>query len=656
MTSPLTPPMTRTLTLSLKNTIPTLALLVAIFMLSGCVGKAIDSALNRLEQDGKDLVKDINTNIGNINGIDDLKVDDPCKTTSVLFGDLKLCPPASYNLVRENQCTNDFDATLCATTVTRVCDNNINRPLCIGKPAYEPRRLAGLRLVDDNDWTASFTDATGSVILPLATTPDSAIERNQFLSGLTDAKAKNFRLSSVLDAEIRGNESPTQKRAQQAEFTIQSKEPEGWRVYTLTLTHAQPEVKGGNGIVIRQGFYGFKQAGATAADGASTGDSNDAVSFVSGQFKTRFGECINRACDVQRYYAGIHASTDLGAPITNVNQVSGWKGFLRTVSNDGVQHSVPFDINITYDGSNLSGTIKADFTDGANVDIDATFNSFGAITGDIILGGSALRSPGTISGIIGQGGLVAAFISDETGVSSAQTPAGYAGGFVAYLPNPTPPDNCVTEQECVDYTHWVTAANPATTLMANRFLTGTPTGLTTGRSFPGTPTTIGSSNVVNGLRAGEVTDGFAIYFSGGTHNAGLLSTTRLGDPWRNSLTGQWKGQFASRVEDENSIRLSNFTLTVNFSGSSGTVSATNVGNSGAYSFTANYNTYGVIENGTITRTDGQDISTGTVTGLIGTDSGFGGAVGVFHSNTGATTSYVGGFVASGNNEKPTPGS
>ncbi len=132
----------------------------------------------------------------------------------------------------------------------------------------------------------------------------------------------------------------------------------------------------------------------------------------------------------------------------------------------------------------------------------------------------------------------------------------------------------------------------------------------------------------------------------------------MGAPWRNGLTGQWKGQFVERVGQANSLRLSNFTLTVNFDSgtSAGTVSATNVGHSGAYSFTANYNNYGVIENGVITRTvvadDSQNIladtSTGTVTGLIGTDSGFGGAVGVFHSDANATTSYVGGFVASGN--------
>ncbi len=158
---------------------------------------------------------------------------------------------------------------------------------------------------------------------------------------------------------------------------------------------------------------------------------------------------------------------------------------------------------------------------------------------------------------------------------------------------------------------------------------------------------------MNGLTPGEVTDGFAIYFSGDTHNAGILSTTRLGAPWRNGLTGQWKGQFVERVGREGDTSVTNFTLTVNYDTgtSAGTVSATGVGRSGVYSFTANYNTYGVIENGTITRTvttPTADTSTGTVTGLIGIDSGFGGAVGVFHSNTDESTSYVGGFVASGN--------
>ena len=39
------------------------------------------------------------------------------------------------------------------------------------------------------------------------------------------------------------------------------------------------------------------------------------VSFVAGQFNRRF-DCEGADCEEHRYYAGIHANTDLGAPLT----------------------------------------------------------------------------------------------------------------------------------------------------------------------------------------------------------------------------------------------------------------------------------------------------------------------------------------------------
>ena len=196
------------------------------------------------------------------------------------------------------------------------------------------------------------------------------------------------------------------------------------------------------------------------------------------------------------------------------------------------------------------------------------------------------------------------------------------------------PDPCIARNTCVDYTHWAdtNAANPTTTPTANRFLTGTATGLATGGSDTGQITNLASIG-------GEATDGFAIFLNGDVHNAGILSTTRLGAPLRdNSTNAEWTGLFSERVGQGN-IAETNITLMVSYSGTSGTITSTNIGRANAYSFTnVAFNNVGIIT-GTITRT--ADTSVGTVSGLIGAE----GAVAVFHSNANATTSYVGGFGA-----------
>ena len=191
----------------------------------------------------------------------------------------------------------------------------------------------------------------------------------------------------------------------------------------------------------------------------------------------------------------------------------------------------------------------------------------------------------------------------------------------------------------MDYTHWVTAATPATTPTANRFLTGTPTGLTTGEGNTGSVTNLAYSDGLIDLE-GEATDGFAIFQAGNTHNAGILSTTRLGAPLTETTTNvEWKGLFFDRVA-RGSIGNSSLTLVVSYTGSAGTLTSTSIGRNNTYTFTnVGFDSFGIIT-GTITRT--ADSGAGTVTGLIGAE----GAVAVFHSDTDTTTeSYVGGFVA-----------
>ncbi len=221
------------------------------------------------------------------------------------------------------------------------------------------------------------------------------------------------------------------------------------------------------------------------------------------------------------------------------------------------------------------------------------------------------------------------------------------------------PDTCIVRKTCVDYTHWATAnaANPTTTPTANRFLTGTATGLTTGRSSTGTVLGFGANATEHNLSGESAPGGFAIFRAGTTHNVGLLSTTRFEAPWRNAAVpnAQWLGSFRVQ-EGVTAIKSSNITLTVNFSGTSGTITGTNDDGNGEYYVDATYDNFGVM-GGTITRTVGAVETTGTVSGLVGVHKSHGAAVGVFYSNSnqGAAESYVGGFVASGA-PKTAPGS
>ncbi len=671
--------MTLSLTSSIKKSIPTLVLLTIIVLLSGCVGAAIDRAIQRATDNATNLVTDLVTDafpdideddINSIEGIDDLDEDDPCLDANALFSN-DLCLEIgtdnenTYNGLREAQCLATPNPSLCATTIKRACGADLDHELCTGAVYERQRKERDDRLelnrltVNIADWTSGFTDDDGAVVT-LNSEPVSTDTENGFLSGLTLADLKQYTITAAHKATFVSGSSHDpevnlQRIREQKVFTITSADTGGRglnrSIGTLTLAHRQEHINDPY-----PAFHGFKGLDADGNE-TDTGDVMDGVSFVAGQYNQRFGECQFTDCDINRYYAGVHATTDLGAPIADVAQVSQWRGLFRTVGLGNIT-SLPFDINITFNTETNGGTIKANFANsGSRYIIDATYDNFGAVTGAI----TAAQSPGKVSGIIGQEGLVAAFISDFTGVTSrlGTSPAGYAGGFVAYLPNPEPDrtqDLCIERNDCVDYVHWADAgaANPTDAPTANRFLAGTPTG------FTRNVTNISNSNTALNLSGGDADDGFAIFFNGDVHNVGILSTTRLGAPWNNNgVDLTWKGHFVERAGTD-AISSTPFTLIVNYSNSAGSIKGTSnddtpgvysftVGRSDEYSFTADFDDVGLIKNGVITRTVDSVESTGIVTGLVGAGSGFGAVVGVFHSNAGQPISYVGGFVASGNN-------
>ena len=638
MTLSLTYSLTPSITPTIKKSIPTLVLLAIILVLSGCVGKAIDGAINRAGNSAKNFVQNAfpGIDVDNIDGFDDLAANDPCLQGDAVFNN-DLCKGATnkktYDGLREARCVNDNDPDLCGATVTRICDVDFEHSLCRGVPIYDTRlmqqieRLEAARLeVIFADWTGGVTNDAG-VAVPLNDRPSNTHTSNQFLSGLSGVLGTVRTTQAVRDSRISSPEKAE-------EFSVTDGDSSG----TLTLGLKQSRTTNSDGTEIRPAYDIF--TGGNVADG---------VVFVAGQY-TPTG-CNGQTCAIHRYYAGLLPSTDLGEPLTEAPTEGTWTGWIQSVG-DVVLDSA-FAINVTFNPTN-DGTIEAYIVDGATVmNIDGDFDDQGVITGSTVWGNTApnngvtdadtfLRSPGTLRGLIGQGGAVAAFISEKTGIQPAgrTNAAGYAGGFVAYLTNPLPIETCITAKTCVDYAHWaeVTAGNPTTTPTANRFLTGTPTGLTTGERNPVVNVMTLAGGVGPGALGGEATDGFAIFRAGSDHNAGILSTTRLGAPLDEIATAEWNGSFFVRV-GRSDIANTTLRLMVSYDGSAGTITSASIGSGGAYTFTGvGFNDVGIIT-GTITRT--ADSGAGIVSGLIGSD----GAVAVFHSNADATASYVGGFVA-----------
>ena len=639
LTYSLTPSIKPTITPSVKKSIPTLVLLAIILVLSGCVGKAIEGALNRATDSATDAVKKAfpGIDVDNIDGFNDLAANDPCLQGNAVFNN-DLCNGATnkktYDGLREARCVNDNDPDLCGATVTRVCVD-IDHVLCTDEIYVQRRkarddRLEALRLeVVFADWTGGVTNDAG-VVVPLNDRPSHTHTSNQFLSGLSVALSTVRTTQAVRDSGISSPEKAE-------EFSVTDSDSSG----TLTLGLRQARTTDSNGNEIRPAYDIF--TGSDAMDG---------VVFVAGQYTPT--DCVRQDCAIHRYYAGLLPSTDLGEPLIAAPTGGTWTGWIQSVG-DVVLDSA-FAINVTFNTTTDGGTIEAYVVDSANaMRIDGDFDDQGVLTGSTQWGNAGqnrqvsnpnggLISPGTLRGLIGQEGLVAAFISEKTGIQPAGTlnADGYAGGFVAYSTNPLPIETCITAKTCVDYTHWVTAADPATTPTANRFLTGTPTGLTTGGEVnPAVSVmTLADRDGADPL-GGEATNGFAIFQAGSTHNVGILSTTRLGAPLSDTFANAvWKGLFTERIRRD-ALKTTSLTLMVSYSDSAGTITSERIGSGNAYTFTnVVFDSFGIIT-GTITRTEVADESQGIVTGLIGAE----GAVAVFHSNANATTSYVGGFGA-----------
>ncbi len=183
------------------------------------------------------------------------------------------------------------------------------------------------------------------------------------------------------------------------------------------------------------------------ANGLNTGDSVDAygsvgfidtslvrtgsVAFtkgggVSGFSFVRFDAFPN----TDRAYAGILSGTDLGAPLAVPESlpdgsapIAIWRGILFS----NFLRSNRFEARIDLTNKSISSIER--FSYYAIYTLNGTFSDRGVITGNFTYTDASHIRPGSLTGLIGDGGLIGAFISDENNRFS------YAGGFAA-----SPPD------------------------------------------------------------------------------------------------------------------------------------------------------------------------------------------------------------------------
>ncbi len=386
-------------------------------------------------------------------------------------------------------------------------------------------------------------------------------------------------------------------------------------------------------------------------DAFNNGNMTDGVAYLSG-----IGN---------RLYAGIFSGTDLGTPVTGTNGTTAeWRGFIHGGNFFTNLTAFPLTVGFTGTGGTLDAFIS--HPDGRTTQaftIDGDFDVNGVITGTVERGNyedTSIDSPvrtggsaGKITGLIGQEGAVAAFVSDFNVASP------FSGGFVALPP-------ALDGQ--VDYRDWLaigeTVAMPSTPVK-NEFISGIlAAGVPDEDGSVANHRSYGANTLNNAIHkdgtfGGDGNDGVVPVNATNGSYVGILPTTNLGAPLTEpTASAEWQGVLwgaHTRTSERGS-----FTPTINFTAKTitGTVadravddtdfaviSGNNFPTGVNYSFTASFDNPRGQLTGTITRTVDSVASAGTIRGIIGEE----GAVAGFISDAGADLSYAGGFVA-----RPTP--
>ncbi len=226
--------------------------------------------------------------------------------------------------------------------------------------------------------------------------------------------------------------------------------------------------EGPAGVVLSRG--GLDLATSTFGGRRLGGDAADGVGFFRG-FTTENPHYAVREAKydtVEHYnYAGIYSNTNLGAPVSGTSTAL-WNGRLRTIGY--FQFDTDFTLEVTF-GDNNTGTLSLDEDELLNPKntnqflqiIDATYDVNGVISGTILIdenhdNQNIQAQYGFLTGLIGEQGAVAAFLSSRENLGGVTTGAvgtkenirngfdrfGFAGGFVAHptaIAAPTAPPN-----------------------------------------------------------------------------------------------------------------------------------------------------------------------------------------------------------------------
>ena len=164
----------------------------------------------------------------------------------------------------------------------------------------------------------------------------------------------------------------------------------------------------------------------TTHDGVDLdGDPTDGVAYFYG----------SSAPDVHHYYAGILSGTNLGAPVsqTGTAEWQGQIGWSSALGGSLPPEPMDFTLNINFADSTINGQV--DLANSPAFVVNGSFTPRGLITGTTSYDNNGNDNDGTLRGLIGEQGAVAAFISNET------ANAGYSGGFVVCAQIP-----CLTDE------------------------------------------------------------------------------------------------------------------------------------------------------------------------------------------------------------------
>ncbi len=427
----------------------------------------------------------------------------------------------------------------------------------------------------------------------------------------------------------------------------------------------------GAGNVVNRGSLNLAQS--TYNGVKLGGDVTDGVSF----FRT-----LNNGKNYN--YAGLYSGTDLGAPLEETfrgDATANWGGRIRTAGWFNFDTDFILKINFGTKKLNVAELRNPADTDQWLMITDAEYDDDGVISGRILIDEDndpqgIFEQYGFLTGLIGQEGAVASFISTGDNVDGATTTTGtkegitrtsdydYAGGFVA-----SPPAIAAPANPNITIDDWISGFTNTPKRNAKRYdPDGMPPNAFLLRDDPARREIWKKTDGgFLGLDAvdGDATDGVDFfpqdinsytrsarrnYFAGIWDSTDLGVALPLGVAFNGKTSAEWRGKF-SVFQGTNARLDKDFMLTVDFINNSFSTAMAIEAGALDYYLSGNYDADGMIITGRVSRSDDGIVKNGILTGLIGHE----GAVGAFVSGSNAdkdaieggtgNEGYAGGFVA-----------